>query len=542
MGNKFYSKSEIEIINFLNENLGTNHRHKPYDFKNKKDLKEYVTFLIGKFMDYRKYWMISASLSEELDESIELYTPLTWMAMTEDNILGDEKILETISALGVVEENLSNLFMETEEELKKMIEIIMEVPDEVQKFIWNDVFHFDSDKLESLFEHIFEVPYTYTIPESVEAFCDFMKEVSNQKEQVNTLDDGLILLHLELINEFCSDEDKQLLMKHADTTENGTITRDILIPADMPLHNLHYAIQKLFGWQNSHLRAFHLDEKDYDRLTDKLVKQWAQLVGILFRGVLEDENDFFWDDEYDEYVNGNFKIWLRKKYVGPYSYGGESENYDVAKESVERLIRKFPEIEVKESFSEYYERNKDNEDYEKSSMKTLKIVPILDLTIEELMNSISFEHVFDELLEKIEVGKILGVKGDKLADYENIIKEFNEVIQQPVTDKLIYNYDFGDNWMVEITREHNYIKLIEDESIDMDWLIEAEDIVKEKHKPVCINKKGSFVMDDVGGMSGFVDFISIIYKSKDVEERKSYREWAKGMGWSNRKIELKKMI
>ncbi|MEA1974335.1 MAG: hypothetical protein U9N10_02110, partial [Bacillota bacterium] len=259
-------------------------------------------------------------------------------------------------------------------------------------------------------------------------------------------------------------------------------------------------------------------------------------------GVLEDENDFFWDDEYDEYVNGNFKIWLRKKYVGPYSYGGESENYDVAKESVERLIRQFPEVEVKESFSEYYERNKDNEDYEKSSMKTLKIAPILDLTIEELMNSISFEHVFDELLEKIEVGKILGVKGDKLADYENIIKEFNEVIQQPVTDKLIYNYDFGDNWMVEITREHNYIKLIEDESIDMDWLIEAEDIVKEKHKPVCINKKGSFVMDDVGGMSGFVDFISIIYKSKDVEERKSYREWAKGMGWSNRKIELKKMI
>ncbi|HKL10662.1 MAG TPA: hypothetical protein VJ990_04425, partial [Clostridia bacterium] len=71
-----------------------------------------------------------------------------------------------------------------------------------------------------------------------------------------------ILLHMELVNERCSDDEKKLLMKYADATERGTITRDVLIPADMPLHNLHYAIQRLFGWQNSHLRAFRLDEKD----------------------------------------------------------------------------------------------------------------------------------------------------------------------------------------------------------------------------------------------------------------------------------------
>ncbi len=84
-----------------------------------------------------------------------------------------------------------------------------------------------------------------------------MKEINNEKEETDSLnDDELILLHLELTNELCSEEDKQLLMKHADSTEEGTITRDILIPADMPLHNLHYAIQKLFGWQNSHFRVF----------------------------------------------------------------------------------------------------------------------------------------------------------------------------------------------------------------------------------------------------------------------------------------------
>ena len=67
------------------------------------------------------------------------------------------------------------------------------------------------------------------------------------------------------------------------------------------------------------------------------------------------------------------------------------------------------------------------------------------------------------------------------------------------------------------------------DDIDLKWLIEAENIVKEKHKPVCISKKGGFVMDDIGGMSGFIDFISTIYISKN-------------LGWSSRKIELKKMI
>jgi hypothetical protein len=543
MGSKFYSKSERDILKFLNENLGTNHRDKPYDFNNKSDVKEQVTLLIGKFMDYRKYCMISSSLCEELDESIELHTPLTWMAMTEDNISGDEKILETISSLEVVESNLSDLFMETEKELKTLIEIIMRMPDEMQKFIWDDVFHFDNAKLKDFFDKVIELPYTYTLDESFESFCKLMKEINNEKEQTDNLGDNeLILLHLELINELCSDEDKQLLMKYADTTEKGTITRDILIPVDMPLHNLHYVIQKLFGWQNSHLRAFHLDEKDYERLTYRRVKQWAQLVGILFRGLPEDENDQFWDDDYDDYIDGNFKIWLRKKYNGPYIYNGYTENYDVAKESVERLILQFPEIEVKESFHEYYERNKNKKDYEKESIKILKTALILDLTIEELTSSILFDSVFDELLEKIEVAKILNIKGDALADYEDIIKESNDDIPKPVTNKLIYKYDFGDNWIVEITRKRGYRELIENESIDVNWLIEAEGIVKEKHKPVCINKIGGFVMDDVGGMSGFTDFISTIYTSKDVEKRKSYRQWAKSMGWSNRKIELKKMF
>lgn len=44
-----------------------------------------------------------------------------------------------------------------------------------------------------------------------------------------------------------------MMKRYGESLTGNSITRDILIPADMPLHNLHYAIQKLFGFQNSHL-------------------------------------------------------------------------------------------------------------------------------------------------------------------------------------------------------------------------------------------------------------------------------------------------
>jgi len=87
------------------------------------------------------------------------------------------------------------------------------------------------------------------------------KEVKKMKQEKNPKSNSLkpaapLLLHLELINSWSTREETQLLMQYAGATRRGTITRDILIPAEMTLHQLHYAIQRLFGWQNAHLRAF----------------------------------------------------------------------------------------------------------------------------------------------------------------------------------------------------------------------------------------------------------------------------------------------
>jgi len=54
-----------------------------------------------------------------------------------------------------------------------------------------------------------------------------------------------VRLHFELKNDYLSDYQKRMLKRYDESISGYSITRDILIPSDMPLYNLHYAIQKL---------------------------------------------------------------------------------------------------------------------------------------------------------------------------------------------------------------------------------------------------------------------------------------------------------
>lgn len=341
-----------------------------------------------------------------------------------------------------------------------------------------------------------------------------------------------VRLRLELKDHLLDSEEKRVFKKYADTNEEGTFIRDILIPSDMPLHNLHYAIQRLFGWQNSHLHCFTLEKKDFKRLTKERVKEWSDLVGILFQGVSTDTEDVFWDDDY---YDGSIKAWLRKKYTGPYSYGGEVENYYEAKESVEKLLMNLlSKNESKKFFNEYYDKTNTNKD----TMDILKKLSVMKLTLEELNNFILFENSLDKLLERLEIISILALPTDRLSS----IKQLGKDSVHPVTRKIKYNYDFGDNWKIDITRVDNYKDLLDDEIITEEFLMDAEKLVINKHKPVCISKKGTFLIDDVGGTSGFADFLTTIYEGTDKEERKQLRNWASSLGWSTRKIVLEKML
>lgn len=179
-----------------------------------------------------------------------------------------------------------------------------------------------------------------------------------------------------------------VLKKYGDVTEDLAITRTVLAPADIPLRGLHFAIQRLFGWQNSHLHCFKLADND-----------------------------------------------------------------------------------------------------------------------------------FNELLERIMVDDLLGFGEDTFIEYDELSKSMYGTLFGRSTDKMLYNYDYV-----------------------LNWIHEAYNIVLDRHQPVCIGRKGKMVMDDVGGMGGYARFLDAIYCSEDQEEKASYLEWAKGMGWSNRKSALKNML
>lgn len=333
-------------------------------------------------------------------------------------------------------------------------------------------------------------------------------------------------LHLELQDDYLTDYQKRMLRRYGESISGESITRDILIPSDMPLHNLHYTIQKIFGWQNSHLRSFYLPEQIYNKITGSTVKGWTDLVGILFQSPSEAEHDVFWDDDYEL---GSFKVWLKKKYIGPYIYGGTMEHPEIARQDIQKFLEHFKILEVRESFSEYMKRKERDQNAE---IRIIKRTSLIDLTLEEMNASIIIDGGTEGLLERLEVNKVIAAQDEDISS-EKLF---------PVTKELIYNYDFGDNWIVKITKYKDCEDLIKQNIIDEDELKEAEEIVVDKHKPVCINKVGISVLDDVGGLSGFADFLGIIYEGEDKEEASSARAWAKSLGWSASKVSNKMMI
>lgn len=321
--------------------------------------------------------------------------------------------------------------------------------------------------------------------------------------QIGKYDSEPIRLHLSLEDDYLSSSQKTMLKRYGESSTGYSITRDVIIPGDMQLHNLHYAIQKLFGWQNSHLRRFLLPEETYSMLTGGKVKGWSKLVGVLFQPPSEGEADLFWDDDYER---GSIAAWLKKKYRGPYEYKGYYEDPDVAQEDVKLMLERLQE--------------------------TLKNPSIADVTLKELNRLVYMECDQESLLERLKVADVLGGFGLELPKDKLF----------PTTDVLYYNYDFGDDWNIKITRPDSFEDLLEQNLIEPCEIDEAITRVITKHIPVCICADGLFLVDDVGGLGGFSDMLEAIYESDDKEEKSSMKAWSTSMGWSSKKIALKSIL
>lgn len=129
----------------------------------------------------------------------------------------------------------------------------------------------------------------------------------------------------------------------------------------------------------------------------------------------------------------------------------------------------------------------------------------------------------------------------------------------PVTDTLYYAYDYGDGWRFAITCQEIC------ESGDY------YDKVQDNGGPVCIASDGGMLIDDVGGVYGYIDFLQKIKRSRPLrtgaaadgrdlmnedfadevsdnkyvdptDDPEYLREWARGQGWTGRRVSLERML
>ena len=95
----------------------------------------------------------------------------------------------------------------------------------------------------------------------------------------------------------------------------------------------------------------------------------------------------------------------------------------------------------------------------------------------------------------------------------------------PAFKELYYLYDYGDDWCVHISMINKY-----DRSANADYQL-----------PVCTKVDALNVMDDVGGISGLLNFYRII-NGEDPDEKAETREWARSLGWTGRMSKPENMV
>ena len=327
-----------------------------------------------------------------------------------------------------------------------------------------------------------------------------MNNSAKQKEDVTMESkmhkiDNVICLHLELADSEIEGTDDPI-MKYGKV--KNSISRDVLVPADITLHSLHYVILKLFGWQNGHLHSFSLLEDDFQKLTGDRFDKYSQLCGVYFRFPTEDYEDLYWDDDYEE--GRSFSTWLRSKYTGPYRYEGNGDYYLPNQHEVRRFCEHFSNMNVKE------------------------------LSLQQIQEKIDLGGNPNNLLERLCLRDVLYVNSSEdMGKYAADVSNICGTEATPVAHELVYEYDYGDGWEVRITLS------------DAVYTDEDKEFVCQNYRPRCINKDGLSVLDDVGGMWGYRDFLVTIHEGSE-EEQDEMREWARYLGWTGRNVSPKNML
>lgn len=156
---------------------------------------------------------------------------------------------------------------------------------------------------------------------------------------------------------------------------------------------------------------------------------------------------------------------------------------------------------------------------------------------------------------KMDPKKVLEEQGEMVNHLEMYLDDYMsggnpKVI--PFAEELYYNYDYGDDWCVKITCLDSYkaVDRFGNDFIDSKGDKVSPDLIEKLQKvvldmaPVCVMVDGLNVMDDVGGLHGYFEFLRTVNSKRpeDLEEKENLRLWARGMGWTGRKSKAENML
>ena len=437
---------------------------------------------------------------------------------------------------------------------------------------------------------------------------------------------SVLKLRFELVNEdgsclSLSREDKAVLGKYA-KMKDGFI-REAIVPSGISLNALNYMIQRLYGWQNSHLHRFTLTKDTFNAITEQGdINAWERLCGVMFRFPNEDYADQYCADDYDGMQS--FKTWLKNKYSGaelPFSVGDTYLDNQLQVEAFEKNRQNNANMRSAVTLNELIQAvdlGGDGEDLvERLSLLELLCPEYVTVFIDKWISNISAEiqnkqammvrceglgGEYMELLDSIselrkrritqaEMERIISdgfrltgipkspveqvyVDNKKEIDYlssncRKILSAFEPKIL-PLTDTLLYHYDFGDGWCVKITCLDGYyindswdypnedgvvLGIADDNQAIKDWeffdcrehkkikgeYAELLRNVASKNVPACVYSDGLTLLDDVGGIGGFVEMLKTLH-SNNQEEADSMREWANNQGWFGRSVKVENML
>ena len=334
------------------------------------------------------------------------------------------------------------------------------------------------------------------------------------------------LLRLHIVLEKVDVECSEVLKQYGGVTFGRSISRDIIIPEDMPLRALHHVIQRAFGFMDMHLHRFEVDVADLKRLTRNHTGNLLNLLGTIF---CFDEEEPLYKDEI--YRGGSIKKWLRKRYTEPYNYWGarssdffhEDENSSKKKILLNRYCQKddkYYRLKNVHSpdpleFSSYYYKivraqeidglpgvgecvkwvkdentsgllhleRCDSSDAEALSFKkvSLKALGIADgihiisdlyvkiierLAVSDVIAASSDYLPFDDYGHKIHTTK--GLVREMILDDDRLLRSLKRIwpiTPKPFCETLFYRYDYGDGWKFSITASHGCSDLIEKQMI-----------------------------------------------------------------------------